>query len=322
MDYLVEFDKLVMNKCIEARQADNMALNNIALGRVDRSQDGGFNAKKPILKKDIIRMISNSKYNVKEVIHHITDDFIEAINIAGYTNEQIDNALETSSTDGLSVSSSTGSPIDWNLNRSESDGDEVGVQISPLALHRSESEGDEAVLQTPVRINTMRQISSASGPRIRGASPNSPNAPVRKKEKKSSSSSLSLEGTIQEVNEHTKKGQGLSLELVARAGKKVQTTITNMVKTPNRITIRSPRVLPAERQLPQTPLGEDSRTTDEALINYYLTGNYTKKAIKQMARNDLTSADYARLEELMKHQEGSSSTDIGAGVFSEAMEHI
>ena len=321
MDYLVEFDKLVMNKCIEARQADNMALNNIALGRVDRSQDGGFNAKKPILKKDIIRMISNSKYNVKEVIHHITDDFIEAINIAGYTNEQIDNALETSSTDGLSVSSSTGSPIDWYLNRSESDGDEVGVQISPLALHRSESEGDEAVLQTPVRTNTMRQISSASGPRIRGASPNSPNAPVRKKEKKSSPSSLLLEGTIQEVNEHTKKGQGISQQ-IARASKKVQNTITNMARTPNRITIRSPRVLPAERQLPQTPLGEDSRTTDEALINYYLTGNHTKKAIRQMARNDLNSADYARLEELMKHQEGSSSTDIGAGVFSEAMEHI
>ena len=49
MDYLADFDKLVMNKCRDFKQAENLALNNIALGRVKRSLDGGFNAKKPIL---------------------------------------------------------------------------------------------------------------------------------------------------------------------------------------------------------------------------------------------------------------------------------
>ena len=62
MDYLADFDKLVMNKCREFKQAENLALNNIALGRIERSLDGGFNAKRPILKKDIIQMIKNEDF--------------------------------------------------------------------------------------------------------------------------------------------------------------------------------------------------------------------------------------------------------------------
>ena len=339
MDYLADFDKLVMNKCREFKQAENLALNNIALGRIERSSDGGFNAKRPILKKDIIQMISNNGYNVKQVNHLITDDFIEALNITGYSSEQINDALTnneslselTSGDESLSLSSSS-------FNEDESDDESLSLSASddevddtPEWLEDAErqlrkhhrlrdrhgniiSQPRQESDQEPVHYSP-RPVSSVSRPGRIGASPNRGSSTVKK----------NLQDAIDDAKEHTRQGKQLT-QVIKEAAAKTTSVLKQIVRTPKRLQIKqisspsssSVHPEPVPIQAPQPEITQEEITqeeeelmrelrpliTDKQLYDRYLTVNYTKKTIRRMAEGDqLSSDEIDRLEHMLKRYE-------------------
>jgi hypothetical protein len=63
-DYLADYDRVVMKRCEEYRRTQKGTLNNIALGRVSSSSDGGYVAQKPITVKDLTALLkSRNQYD-------------------------------------------------------------------------------------------------------------------------------------------------------------------------------------------------------------------------------------------------------------------
>ena len=106
MDYLANFDKLVLNKCKELKQAENFALNNIALGRVERSMDGGYISRKSSSldkhKKHISNLFEQHGYYInlkeahteKEVKEEVDNWIAELFEATGGTPEWLNELSE------------------------------------------------------------------------------------------------------------------------------------------------------------------------------------------------------------------------------------
>ena len=91
------------------------------------------------------------------------------------------------------------------MNRSDAgDDDEVGVQIG-VNDEDLKIAPNTSSMETPVRTNTLRKISSASGSRIRGSSSNrSPSDRIKNRINNSPSLSL-FQDNIQDAREHLTK---------------------------------------------------------------------------------------------------------------------
>lgn len=91
IDYLANFDRVVMKKCEEYRKTETATLNNIALGRVERSLGGGYvskSSKQPSSSR--METLDKHKENIRNIFKHhgYYIDLKEA-----HTEEQVDDIM-------------------------------------------------------------------------------------------------------------------------------------------------------------------------------------------------------------------------------------
>lgn len=146
IDYLVNFDRIVMKKCEEYRKTETATLNNIALGRVERSL-GGYVAQQPITVKDLTALLkSRNQYDdVKRraatngySVGHYLEEATKALNNNFVTLANLNNApnmlaaLSSAVSSSSSSSASSVSSFSYPYSDNETDNFQPNVLLSPL----------------------------------------------------------------------------------------------------------------------------------------------------------------------------------------------